>query len=132
MNTEMVLLVITCSTGRRILPEEVQTRVQTKPGPLLKTSRTLTWVFTSWPHNQFHSSSVTHTTLHFCYFSNIYQESSIHSKNQTIVLKSSKSVIFLFCWSIIFWEERVSSLGVYLIISFLICYFSIFLTCCLT
>lgn len=67
MNTEMVLLVITCSTGRRILPEEVQTRVQTKPGPLLKTSRTLTWVFTSWPHNQFHSSSVTHTTLHLVF-----------------------------------------------------------------
>lgn len=33
MNTEMVPLVIMCSTGRRFLPEELQTRVQTKLSP---------------------------------------------------------------------------------------------------
>lgn len=44
--------VIMCSAGRRILPEEVQSRVWTRPVPPPGTPRTLTQVSTSWSHHQ--------------------------------------------------------------------------------
>lgn len=59
MYTEMAPLVITGSMGRRILPEELQTRVHTKPVPGLRPG-------SSHPGStiSFHSSCVTHTILH--------------------------------------------------------------------
>lgn len=42
MKTEMVPLVITCSTGRRILPEEMQRSVD-QTGPTTQDSQDIDW-----------------------------------------------------------------------------------------
>lgn len=68
MNTEMVPLVITCSTGRRILPEEVQSRNVDQNCPTAQIPR-------HWPEYPHLgptitclSSPVTRTALHLVFF----------------------------------------------------------------